>query len=166
VAMSRSVISKFLRLAPADQALVVEASITLLLASGQIAVLPFRYLAQLAASRMRQPEPSPEECIRIIERIRWAIITCAQRLPLRALCFEQGLAAQRMLRRRGIASVLYFGAAPDDQRQLTAHVWVRFKNLDVIGCEVAPQFVPLASIPGDAGIMGKTEAAGIGKFQK
>jgi hypothetical protein len=66
---------------------------------------------------------------------------------MRTQCFEQGLAAQRMLRRRGVASVLYFGAAPNDRKGLVAHVWVRDGDVDVIGCETADQFAVLAEFP-------------------
>lgn len=79
--------------------------------------------------------------------IRWAIVACARRVPWRALCFEQGLAAQFMLRRRGIASVLYYGAAPDTKQGLSAHVWVRDGNVDVVGCEVASAYAVLATFP-------------------
>ena len=52
------------------------------------------------------------------------------------MCFQQGLAAQLMLRRRGIPSVLYYGAAQDGSG-LHAHVWVRDGDIDVIGGEIA-----------------------------
>jgi len=66
------------------------------------------------------------------------------------MCFEQGLAAQLMLRRRGIASVLYFGVAPNDQNGLAAHVWVRDGDVDVVGGESASEFAVLATFPPDA----------------
>jgi hypothetical protein len=52
-----------------------------------------------------------------------------------------------MLRRRGIPSVLYYGAAQDDQTGLSAHVWVRDGDVDVIGCEIAYRFAILAAFP-------------------
>jgi hypothetical protein len=63
------------------------------------------------------------------------------------MCFEQGLAAQFMLRRRGVPSVLYYGAALDDQDGLSAHVWVRDGDVDIIGGEIASQFAVLATFP-------------------
>ena len=71
----------------------------------------------------------------------------SRRVPWRALCFEQGLAAQIMLRRRGIASTLYYGAAPDKAEGLSAHVWVRDGAIDVVGCELAPHYGVLAVFP-------------------
>jgi hypothetical protein len=63
------------------------------------------------------------------------------------MCFQQGLAAQLMLRRRGIPSVLYYGAAQDDRSGLYAHVWVRDGDVDVIGGEIADRFAILAAFP-------------------
>jgi hypothetical protein len=68
-------------------------------------------------------------------------------VPWRALCFQQGLAAQLMLRRRGIPSVLYYGAAQEDRTGLCAHVWVRDGEIDVIGGEIAHRFAILATFP-------------------
>ena len=52
-----------------------------------------------------------------------------------------------MLRRRGIPSVLYYGAAPDDRCGIVAHVWVRDGEADVVGCELAGRYALLASFP-------------------
>jgi hypothetical protein len=84
-------------------------------------------------------------------RVRWAVTAAARRVPWRAKCFEQGLASQIMLRRRGVPSVLYYGAAPDDLRGLSAHVWVRDGDLDVIGGEIASRYAVLATFPSQTG---------------
>ncbi len=57
-------------------------------------------------------------------------------------CFERGLAAHAMLRRRGLQSVLYYGAA--GAGGLRAHVWVRCAGVDVVGGDEAPDFAFLA----------------------
>jgi len=85
-----------------------------------------------------------------VQRIGWAIRACARRAPWRALCFEQGLAAHFMLRKRGIASVLYYGAKPDEDKGLVTHVWVRHGDLDVVGGEDASTFAVLTRFPPSA----------------
>jgi hypothetical protein len=55
-----------------------------------------------------------------------------------------------MLRRRGISSVLFFGAAPDGESGLAAHVWVRSGDFDVVGGKLATRFAVLASFPAQA----------------
>jgi transglutaminase superfamily protein len=124
-----------------------EAVFSLLVAGVALSVLPFRHVGFLAASPTRRPAPSDQERTMQVRRIRWAITTAARWVPWRAMCFQQGLAAQFMLRRRSIPSVLYYGAAPDDQRGLSAHVWVRDRDMDVIGGEVASYYAVLATFP-------------------
>src|SRR5262249_30728746 len=84
-----------------------------------------------------------------MRRIRWAVIACANRIPWRAVCFQQGLAVYFMLRLRGISSVLYYDVAPKGCR-ISAHVWVRCNNEDVIGCETAAFYAVLATFPPQA----------------
>jgi hypothetical protein len=71
----------------------------------------------------------------------------ARRVPFRAKCFEQGLTAQWMLRRRGIASTLFYGIARDRDRALSAHVWVRAGAFDVVGCDNIADFATVAQFP-------------------
>jgi hypothetical protein len=140
-------LAKILRLPSEDRALLLEAATRLALARLAIAMLPFRYVGYLAARPARGPEPPEKQRLYERERIRWAVLACARRVPWRAKCFEQGLAAQLMLRRRGVPSVLYYGASPEGPRGLAAHVWVRDGEIDVIGGEIASRFALLATFP-------------------
>ena len=134
-------------MATSDRRLVVETTLGLALARIAVIVLPLRRLGWLASRPLLRPEPQPMERAESVRRIRWAITACASRVPWRALCFEQGLAAQLLLRRRGIAAVLYVGAALDDQDGFAAHVWVRDGEVDVVGGEAAGRFGLLTSFP-------------------
>jgi hypothetical protein len=142
-----SFMGKFFQLPRYDRLLLLEASLWLAVAALAIAVLPFRHLGFLAARPTRRPEPPHNACLMEVRRVRWAIVATARRVPWRALCFQQGLAAQYMLRRRGVPSVLYYGAAQDDQTGLFAHVWVRNGDVDVVGGEIADRFAILATFP-------------------
>jgi Transglutaminase-like superfamily len=137
---------KFWRFSRQDRLLVVETVLYLAVAGFGIALLRFRHVAVLAARPTRRPEPPPQECLRKVRLIRWAILATARRVPWRAFCFQQALAAQLMLRRRGIPSVLYYGAA-QDRSGLFAHVWLRHGEVDVIGCATAHRFAILATFP-------------------
>jgi hypothetical protein len=140
-------LSKFWRLSWQDRLLLLEAVLWLAFAAFAISVLPFRHVGLLAARPIRRPTPPDRSRLMMTTRIRWAVVTISRRVPWRALCFQQGLAAQLMLRLRGIPSVLYYGAAQDDQIGLSAHVWVRDGDADVIGCEIAPRYAVLATFP-------------------
>jgi len=140
-------IGKFFRLPLQDRLLLLEATVWMAVAGAAVAMLPFRQLGLLAARPTRQPEPTHSSRIIMVSRVRWAIVTATRRLPWPAFCFQQGLAAQFMLRRRGIPSVLYYGAGPNDQSGLSAHVWVRDGDVDVIGGDIAHRFAVLATFP-------------------
>jgi Transglutaminase-like superfamily len=143
IALSR----KFWQLPCGDRLLLLEAILSLAAARFVIAALPFRYVGHLAARPVRGPDPPWQARQREIHRIRWAVFACARRVPWRAMCFEQGLASQFMLRRRDVPSVLYYGATTNGRYGLAAHVWVRDGDVDVIGGERASFFGVLATFP-------------------
>src|SRR3989442_6685014 len=142
-----SLIGKLFGLPRHDRLLLLEATLCLAIAGFAIAIVPFRHLGFLATRPTRGPKPPQQDRLIKVRRIRWAILTTAARVPWRAKCFQQGLAAQLMLRRRGIPAVLYYGAAQDDRSGLYAHVWVRDGDVDVIGGEIAYRFAILATCP-------------------
>jgi len=142
-----ALIRKFFLLPQHDRWILLEATLWLAAASLAIALLPFRQVVRLAARPIARLEPPPQTRLREVERVRKAIIIAARRVPWRAVCFQQGLAAQFMLRRRGVPSVLYYGAALGNENDLLAHVWVRDGDVDVIGGKIASHYAQLASFP-------------------
>src|SRR5262245_47184141 len=85
-----------------DRMLVLEAVLWLGVASLAIAILPFRNVGRLAGISIRRPELPLQTRLTEVRRIRWAVVASARRVPWHAMCFQQGLATQFMLRRRGI----------------------------------------------------------------
>jgi hypothetical protein len=138
---------KFWRLSWQDRLLLLEAFLWLALAAFAIAVLSFRQIAFLAARPIRQAKLPTQVRLLKLKRIRWAIVTAGGKVPWHVKCFQQGFAAQIMLRRRGVPSVLYYGAAQDDKSGLLTHVWVRDGDVDVVGGETAYRFTTLATFP-------------------
>jgi Transglutaminase-like superfamily len=151
----------FRELAWRDRLLLLEAAFFLTGAASAIALLPFNCVGSLASRPVTRPEPPPQTCLQKIKSVRWAITACARRVPRHAKCFQQGLAAQFMLRRRGISSVLHYGAAPDPQLGLVAHVWVRADNVDVIGGEIASRFALLTTFPDQNGSTPVLQGSGL-----
>lgn len=144
-------VRKIWRLSWHNRLLVFEAVICLAVAGLAIAVLPFRYVGWLAARPTSRHEPPQKIRSMEVKSVRWAILASARQVPWHAVCFQRGLAAQFMLRRRGIPSVLYYGAAPDGRNGLAAHVWVRDGDVDVVGGEIASRFALLATFPPKGG---------------
>lgn len=130
---------------PAERGALIEAAVLLAAASLTVKVSPFRLVARIAAMDVRGLPPA--DSTDTIAVVAWAIGAVARRAGFRAVCIEQGLAAQVMLRRRGLASTLHYGVAKDKNAGLAAHVWVRYRAHAVVGCVEAPRFRLLASFP-------------------
>lgn len=128
---------------PAPLWLLAEAGAAVIAASLMVRLVPFRTLAaRLTQGSNARPQAEPETAY----WLRRAILAWARRLPWRALCFEQGLAAHILLRRRGLASILHYGAATFDG-ELKAHVWVTSGDTPVVGCENREDYGLLARFP-------------------
>ena len=136
-----------------ERALLAEALVALGVASLMLAVIPFRRVMALVRPAAARPTAAAEEA-RVIALVRAAIMACARRVPWRALCLEQALASQWMLRRRRIAATVHYGVGRADDR-LQAHAWVRTSRFDVIGCENAGEFAELARFPAAAAKPGR-----------
>ncbi len=135
-----------LRLRPIDRAAVLEAILLLGVAAAAIRLLPVRNVVRLlAADRLgRGHDPAAEA------RVAWAVRACSARVPWRTVCFQEGLAAHWMLRRRGVASTLHYGAARAASDGLAAHVWVSVAGRPVVGGD-GGGYARLASFPPGAG---------------
>lgn len=125
----------------------LEAALILVAAKMALQVVPFARLRPFFEKRVRGPELSGEARRRAVSQVRDAIFVAAQALPGQYVCFPRGIAAQAMLRRRGVSTTLYYGAATFPEKGLTGHVWVLDGEEDVIGSAQAPDYHVLARYP-------------------
>jgi hypothetical protein len=135
---------RFRRLSASDRLVTLEAAGFLALAAACIALAPFRILVKFA-SRSPRGMADGSHAVKI-GLVRSAIARSARRMPFRAKCFEQGLAAVWMLRRRGVATTLHYGIAKQDGK-LVSHVWVTVGECAVVGGENSDAFSELACFP-------------------
>jgi hypothetical protein len=146
VPYSRSPLSRFFALNGSNKRVLVEALLSLVLASVAIRILPFRRTAAwMSSAPGRVSEQANHE--QLVNQCRWAVLTWADRVPWRAVCFQRGLALHVMLRRRGIPSTLNYGVAHGGAKGLRAHVWLSTNGRMVLGGEDAPAFTCLAVFP-------------------
>jgi hypothetical protein len=123
------------------QALVAEACAAMLKARITLAIHPFGRVSKSLGDFARPDDPraadraapTTEADAASARAIRWAIRASAPFLPFRAVCLQQAMAAQTMLRRRGIASVMHFGAPVAGQRPIDAHAWLDAAGIKVTG---------------------------------
>ena len=125
-------------------ALQLEAAWLLVAAKIALRLVPFARLAPLFERPTRVPQRVGEARTQTIGAVRNAINRAARRLPGEYVCFPRGIAAQAMLRRRGVATTLIYGAATLPGQGLTGHVWVMDGETGVIGHTTASDYRELA----------------------
>jgi hypothetical protein len=123
-----------------------EAALMLVLARVAVQVLPAARIldwSRRAPRRIRR--------FHVAESTAWirlAIETVAQQRWMGAKCLPRALAAQAMLRRRGIASRLCLGVAREGQA-LSAHAWLELGQQIVVGDAAGARFTRLVEFGGE-----------------
>jgi hypothetical protein len=109
-----------------------EAYIYMGFARFQVLTRPFKRIAKNLMTT-GEPEIEPATDPVVIRQVAWAIRTAAKFTPWKSNCLAQGLAAGRMLKRRGLPAVLFFGVAKDEAGKMIAHAWLRSGGFFVCG---------------------------------
>lgn len=135
-----------------ERALVAEAFVWLLLARLALIVVPFPVLARRLGTFVAPGDgraiaaQSDGTAARAdtAGRIGLAVNRAARNAPFTAVCLPQAMAARIMLTRRGIPSVLHFGAAKGRRKAVDAHAWLDAGGVEVSGYPVAAKFTEIA----------------------
>jgi len=80
--------------------------------------------------------------LRLVNRVAFAVPRVAERVPWRADCLVQALAAQRWLRRKGIPTTLHVGVHKKIPAEIEAHAWLMQGGTVVTGGDIK-RFTPL-----------------------
>lgn len=151
--MSRA-IRAFTRLNAEQRGLLIEAVISLSGARLALATIPFPRLARrlgtfvpptddrVASARTSARPEHP----RLAYQIGWAVRRAAHWVPFKAVCLPQAMAARFMLGRRGVSSVMSFGADPAKRGLLDMHAWLQAAGAEVTGFPVAHKHVEIACL--------------------
>src|ERR1700734_4129351 len=148
----RRLLLRFRQVDNRRRALLAEAVAYLLAARLALIFVPFPRLArrlgtfvppaEARASQVRT-EAAPDQA-RLAEDIGWAVTRAARYVPFKAVCLPQAMAARVMLKRRGVNSVMHFGAAKGRDKPLDAHAWLDAAGVEVTGYPVAEGFAEIA----------------------
>ena len=143
-----SSLAKFFALPPREQRDVVEATLNLAVAQ-LLLLLPFRWLAPLFG-RLHPGGASALPVLSADENssafaVRRAMQRATGRLPWDSSCLVRAIAAQMMLRRRHLPSVLQLGVRVSAGKELCAHAWLKCGEVNVVGEESAVEFTPIAA---------------------
>ncbi len=141
----RAKLRRFWQAPAAGQRLLLETAFQLLFAQLLLRLLPFRWLVWWFERPARQPELQGAARRATCDEIRTVIYFANAWFSINAVCFPLSMAAQAMLRRRGVSTTLYYGAATlPDHGRLTAHVWLQDGDEGVVAHENLAQFQILA----------------------
>ena len=134
------------------RALLAEAVAYLFAARLALIFIPFPRLARRLGTFVPPADPravavrvgtAPDQA-QLAEDIGWAVTRAARYMPFRAVCLPQAMAARVMLKRRGVSSVMHFGAAKGTEKPLDAHAWLDAAGVEVTGYPVAENFAEIA----------------------
>lgn len=143
-----------LRLDPYLRGLVLEAAWRLVAIRLAFAVLSFRGQRRFFG-RVIRPDAGAAHNSRIAldgreatiaRQVGWAVWKVERHLPVKVACLPMALVARRMLRRRGLDSVLVFGARQDGPPgDLGTHAWLDAGPVRVAGYPLADTHRPFAA---------------------
>lgn len=79
--------------------------------------------------------------VMLVDRVAYLIPRIAARLPWRADCLVQALAAKRWLERLGVATSIHIGVHKDRRVEFEAHAWLTAGDRVVTGGDIA-RYIP------------------------
>jgi hypothetical protein len=148
----RHPLRRFVQVDGRRRLLIVEAVLCLLAARLALIAIPFPRLAGWLGTFVLPSDPraarekanAPPYRVKLAREIGWAVTRSARWVPFKAVCLPQAMTAQAMLRRRGVASVMHFGARRETNKPLEAHAWLDAAGVEVTGYPVAPHLDEIA----------------------
>jgi hypothetical protein len=134
------------------RALLAEAVACLLTARLALVFVPFPRLARRLGTFVPPTDArvaaaqtaTRQDQVQRAGEIGWAVTHAARYVPFKAVCLPQAMAARVMLKRRGVNSVMHFGAAKGQDKPLDAHAWLDAAGVEVTGYPVAENFAEIA----------------------
>jgi hypothetical protein len=145
-------VERFRRLGWRRRALIAEAVVWLLALRLALLVIPFPRLARVLGAFVSPADPrvaaagaaTTERASWLAREIGWAVTRGAAHAPFKAVCLPQAMAARIMLKRRGVGSVMRFGAARTPDGPLLTHAWLDAAGVEVAGYPAARGFAEIA----------------------
>lgn len=142
-------LSKFFRLAAADQGFLLKVMLLLWAVRLMLWLLPFRKMRELLTIFSGASSPNAAEQVPL-ERVAWAVIRASRYVPA-ATCLTQALVAKILLTRLGYRAIVHIGVARSKAGEFQAHAWVESRGKIVIGGSgrSLQRYTPLAAADGE-----------------
>ncbi|MEG2017877.1 MAG: lasso peptide biosynthesis B2 protein [Clostridium sp.] len=99
-----------------------------------ILLVPFNKLKKrMGNHKGDSPKEIDINSYRIAKEVQWAVINAARHTPWESKCLVQALTAQRLMKKRKIATTLYLGVKKSIEGEMIAHAWIRCGSYYITG---------------------------------
>ena len=129
---------KAARLSPGQWLDLLRAAIELAYANRRMGSLRVSELALSLGGPNAQSVPLSLAQSAFVSRVAFAVPRMGSRVPWRADCLVQAMAAQRWLKSAGLRSEIFIGARNDGEDGMAAHAWLKVGAEMVTGGDISP----------------------------
>jgi hypothetical protein len=136
-------INKLKTLSLRRSALLMVALAVLAVTSLALKLVHFKRIAAWLNRRRHRGLPSSD--LALADDIGWAVRVAARRVPFRALCLEQALAAALLTNHLRLPATLYLGVASGADGGLDAHAWLSVQSRIITGASGHHRFRVIAT---------------------
>jgi hypothetical protein len=113
----------------------------LLLSFILVRIIPLRWFSSLLGGFKKEIETELKATDLVkITSVKKSIKRIKKILPWKVKCFEEAIAAKKVLEKYRIKSTLYLGVDKNENKQLIAHAWLNNGDFKITGGNVATKF--------------------------
>lgn len=106
-----------------------------------VRIIPLRWFSSLLGEFKKEvKEELAATDLIIIASVNKSIKRLKRILPWKVKCFEEAIAAKKVLEKSEIKSTLYLGLDKNEIKQLVAHAWLKNGDVNITGGNVATNF--------------------------
>lgn len=107
-----------------------------------VRLIPLKWFSNTLGSFKTEFEGNlNEHNLDVIRLIKKSIRRCKRMLPWKVKCFEEAIAAKKVLAKHQIQSTLYLGVDKDKEKKLIAHAWLKIGDIVITGAKGYKNFV-------------------------
>lgn len=138
-------IKKFIKIDTKKKVSFIKAYIYTGIARAFILFVPFNKLKkQMGQVKVESDYDLSDDIYAVAREVRWAVTKASIYTPWESKCLVQALAAQRMLKEKGIKTTLYLGVGKGNKNEMLAHAWIRCGSYIVTGGANKDEFAVVA----------------------
>ena len=134
-------IKKYHSINKTERKILNRAFIWLIYAFVLVRIIPLRWFSDLLGeyNKIDENEIKPDQ-LKFVNMLTKSVRRWKRYLPWKVKCFEEALAAKKVLEKCGIETTLYLGVAKKDKDKLKAHAWLKSGGKFIVGEKAYKQF--------------------------